>query len=94
MAVAARKQTPEDTDLTELLAEISYKKKDFTYAVQLLNDVAGKRPLDNRGLYYLGMSSLQLKQNAAGRDALQRALQAGLQEPLADEAKRALAQPQ
>ncbi len=94
LAVAARKQTPEDTDLTELLAEISYKKKDFTYAVQLLNDVAGKRPLDNRGLYYLGMSSLQLKQNAAGRDALQRALQAGLQEPLADEAKRALAQPQ
>lgn len=94
LAAAAHKQTPEDNDLTELLAEISYKKKDFAYAAQLLNDVVTKRPLGSRGLYYLGMSSVQLKQNAAGRAALQQALQAGLQEPLADEVKRVLAQPQ
>ena len=77
LATKAHKQVPEDIDLTRVLAEISYKKKDFAYALQLLKEVAAKKPLDALGLYYFGMSSLQQKQNAQARDALQRALKRG-----------------
>ena len=90
LAAKAHKQVPEDIDLTRVLAEISYKKKDFAYALQLLKESAAKRPLDAMGLYYLGMSSLQEKQNAQARDALQRALKEGLPEPFSTEAKQAL----
>jgi lipopolysaccharide biosynthesis regulator YciM len=90
LATKAHKQVPEDIDLTRVLAEISYKKKDFAYALQLLKESAAKRPLDAMGLYYLGMSSLQEKQNAQARDALQRALKEGLPEPFSTEAKQAL----
>jgi len=40
----------------------------------------------------LGMSHLQLKQKPQAKEALERALAAGLQEPLASEAKRGLAE--
>jgi tetratricopeptide (TPR) repeat protein len=90
LATKVHKQVPEDVDLTRTLAEISYKKKDFAYALQLLKESAAKKPLDGLGLYYFGMSSLQQKQNAQARDALQRAVSAGLPEPLSTEAKQAL----
>jgi tetratricopeptide (TPR) repeat protein len=92
LAVKARKKLPEDADLTRILAEISYKKKDFAYALQLLSESARKKPLDAKALYYFGMSSLQLKQNAQARDALHRALEAGLQEPFSTEARQAIPQ--
>ncbi len=92
LAVNARKKLPDDVDLMQTMGEISYKRKDFNYALQLLNDRARKKPLDAEGLFYLGMSNLQLKKTASARDALQRALQAGLTDPAAAEAKRALAQ--
>ena len=92
LATKARKQVPEDADLTRILAEISYKKKDFAYALQLLKESATKKPLDGLGLYYFGMSSLQEKQNAQARDALQRALKAGLPEPFSTEARQAISQ--
>jgi tetratricopeptide (TPR) repeat protein len=90
LAIKAHKQVPGDIDFTRTLAEISYKKKDFDYALQLLKESATKKPLDALGLYYFGMSSLQEKQNAQARDALQRALSAGLPEPFSTEAKQAL----
>ena len=92
LATKAHKQLPDDPDLTRILAEISYKKKDFAYALQLLKESAAKKPLDALGLYYFGMSSLQEKQNAQARDALQRALNAGLPEPFSAEAKRTMSQ--
>jgi tetratricopeptide (TPR) repeat protein len=93
LATKAHKQLPDDLDLTRILAEISYKKKDFAYALQLLKKTAAKKPLDNMGLFYFGMASLQEKQKAQGRDALERALNAGLPEPFSAEAKRAISQP-
>jgi tetratricopeptide (TPR) repeat protein len=92
LATKARKQVPEDADLTRILAEISYKKKDFAYALQLLNESARKKPLDGLGLYYLGLSSLQQKQKAQARDALERALKAGLPEPFSTQARQAISQ--
>ncbi len=92
LATKAHKKLPDDLDLTRILAEISYKEKDFAYALQLLKEIDAKKPLDGLGLYYLGMSSLQQKQKAQAREALDRALKAGLPESFSAEAKRAISQ--
>jgi hypothetical protein len=42
-------------------------------------------------LYYLGMAHAQAKHNAEAKETLNRALQAGLSDAEASEAKRALA---
>ena len=47
--------------------------------------------LDADSLFYLGMSQLQASQKTEARGVLNQVLVAGLQEPLATEAKRALA---
>jgi tetratricopeptide (TPR) repeat protein len=92
MAVKARKTLPDDPALAQTLGEISFQKKDYGRALQLLQESGRKNPLDAKGLYYTGMSHLQLKQKPQAKEALERALAAGLQEPLASEAKRGLAE--
>jgi tetratricopeptide (TPR) repeat protein len=92
LAVKARKALPDDPALARTLGEISFQKKDFGRALQLLQESGRKNPLDANGLYYLGMSHLQLKQKPQAKEALERALAAGLQQPLASEAKRGLAE--
>jgi tetratricopeptide (TPR) repeat protein len=94
LAAKARKTLPDDPGLTELLGQLSYEKKEFPRAVQLLQESARQRPLDANSLFYLGMSQLQARQTAEGRGALNQALAGGLGEPLATEAKRALAEVQ
>jgi hypothetical protein len=47
--------------------------------------------LDANSLFYLGMSQLQASQKTEARGVLNQSLVAGLQEPRASEAKRALA---
>jgi tetratricopeptide (TPR) repeat protein len=91
-AVKARKTLPDDPELTRILGEISFQKKEYTRAVQLLQESARKNPLDAKALYYLGASQLQLKQKPQAKEALERALAGGLREPLASEAKRLLAE--
>jgi len=90
LAIKARKALPDDPDLAELLGRLSYEKKEYPRAIQLLQETARKRPLDADSLFYLGMSQLQARQKTEGRGALDQALAGGLQEPLASEAKRAL----
>ncbi|TMP89976.1 MAG: tetratricopeptide repeat protein, partial [Verrucomicrobia bacterium] len=90
-ALKARKTLPDDPELSELLGRLSYEKKEYPRAIQLLQESARKRPLDANALFYLGMSELQASQKVEARGVLNRALVAGLQEPLATEAKRALA---
>ncbi len=92
LAVKARKALPDDPALARTLGEISFQKKDYGRALQLLQESGRKNPLDAKGLYYLGMSHLQLKQKPQAKEALEGALAAGLQEPLASEAKRGLAE--
>jgi uncharacterized protein HemY len=91
LATKARKALPDDPQLAELLGRLSYQKKEYPRAIQLLQDSARQRPLDADSLFYLGMSQLQAKQTGEARGALNQALAGGLQEPLAAEAKRALA---
>jgi Flp pilus assembly protein TadD len=91
LATKARKTLPDDPELAELLGRLSYEKKEFPRAIQLFQETARKRPLDADSLFYLGMSQLQSSQKTEARGALNQALAGGLQEPLASEAKRALA---
>jgi Flp pilus assembly protein TadD len=91
LATKARKTLPDDPELSELLGRLSYEKKEYPRAIQLLQESARKRPLDANALFYLGMSELQASQKVEARGVLNQALVAGLQEPLATEAKRALA---
>ena len=91
-AMKARKALPDDPELARTLGEISYQKKDYSRALQLLQESARVTPLDAKGSYYLGASQLQLNQKTQGTEALERALTAGLQEPFASEAKRLLAE--
>ena len=91
LATKARKTLSDDPELSELLGRLSYEKKEYPRAIQLLQESARKRPLDADSLFYLGMSQLQARQKIEARGVLNQALVAGLQEPLATEAKRALA---
>jgi tetratricopeptide (TPR) repeat protein len=91
-AVKARRTLSDDPELARTLGEISYQRKEYSRALELLQESARTTPLDAKGLYYLGMSHLEAKQGPQAREALERALAAGLQEPLASEAKRLLAE--
>lgn len=91
LATKARKALPDDPEVAALLGRLSYEKKEYPRAVQLFQESARKRPLDANSFFYLGMSQLQARQTAEARGALNQALAGGLQEPLAAEAKRALA---
>jgi tetratricopeptide (TPR) repeat protein len=91
LATKARKTLPDDPELSELLGQLSYDKKEYPRAIQLFQASARKRPLNANSLGYLGMSELQASQKVEARGVLNQALVAGLQEPLATEAKRALA---
>jgi tetratricopeptide (TPR) repeat protein len=91
LATKARKTLPDDPELAALLGRLSYEKKEYPRAIQLLQESAQKRPLNPDSLFYLGMSQLEARQTAEARGALNQALVAGLQEPRASEAKRALA---
>jgi tetratricopeptide (TPR) repeat protein len=90
LVTKARKTLPDDPELAASLGHLSYQKKEYSRAVQLLQESGRKKPLTARSLFYLGMSQLQAKQKTEAREALNRALTAGLQEPQATEAKRAL----
>jgi tetratricopeptide (TPR) repeat protein len=91
LATKARKTLPDDAQLAELLGRLSYEKKEYPRAVQLLQESARKRPLDASSLFYLGMSQLQSRKKTEARGVLSQALADGLQEPLATQAKRTLA---
>src|SRR5207244_5026065 len=46
LATKAHKTLPDDSELAELLGRLSYEKKEYPGAIQLLQESARKRPLD------------------------------------------------
>jgi tetratricopeptide (TPR) repeat protein len=90
LAAKARKALPDDAELAELLGRLSYEKKEYPRAIQLLQESARKKALNANSLFYLGMSQLQTRHKTEAQGVLSQALLAGLQEPLATEARRAL----
>jgi len=91
LAAKARQALPDDAELAELLGQLSYEKKEYQRAIQLLQEGAKTKSLNANSLFYLGMSELQVRQKTEAQGVLNQALLAGLQEPLASEARRALA---
>ncbi len=90
LATKARKVLTEDPELSEILAEISYRKKEYARTIQLLQESARRKPLDAKALFFLGMSQLQTNLEPEGRETLERAFAATLEEPMATEARQAL----
>ncbi|MDQ3118654.1 MAG: tetratricopeptide repeat protein [Verrucomicrobiota bacterium] len=90
LAMKARKTMAEDPELARTLGVVSYHKKEYSQAIQALNQGARKNPLDAKGLYYLGMSHLKTRQPERAREELAKAIEMGLAEPLAAEARLAL----
>ena len=91
LAAKARQALPDDAELAELLGQLSYEKKEYQRAIQLLQESARTKSLNANSLFYLGMSQLQIRQKTEAQGVLNQALLAGLQEPFATEARRALA---
>jgi len=90
LAVKARKTLNDDPDLAKTLAEIAYQRKEYSYAIQLFEESARSRPLDAPALYFAGKSHLASNHTPEGKKALDQALAAGLQEPLATDARKSL----
>ncbi len=93
LAVKAREAAPADEETARVLGIISYRRGDFQNAVRLLDQGALNAAGDDaKSWYYLGMAQFQLKRTKASKLSLQQALAKNLSGPLADEAKRVLAQ--
>ncbi|PYX04896.1 MAG: hypothetical protein DMG88_23235 [Acidobacteria bacterium] len=91
LALKARNTLPDDSELAQILGELSYKRKDFAYAIQSFQESARKKPLTGKDLYYLGMSQLRMGQDTESRKTLEKALSAGLQEPMLHDARAVIA---
>ena len=90
LATNARKALPEDPELATILARLSYGRGEHRRVIQLLQEAEQKLQLDAVSLYFLGMSQLQVNQKPAARQSLEKALAAGLGDPEAAEAKKAI----
>jgi tetratricopeptide (TPR) repeat protein len=91
LATKARRSISGDPLISIVLGRISYERKEFSRAIQLFQESAREKPLDARSLYFLGMAHAQAKHKEEAKETLNRALQAGLGDAEASEAKRALA---
>ena len=93
LAVKAREALPADVAVVRILGIIYYQRGDFSNAARYLNQAA-KTPdaADHKCFYYLGMAQFNLKRLKESKSALQQALTHNLPSPLAEEAKRVLAQ--
>ena len=92
LATKARKNLADDAELSCILGRISYKQKEYGRAIQLLHESERKKPLDPPSIFVLAMSQAQTGHKVEAREGLQRALDSGLGEPDATEAKRVLAE--
>jgi tetratricopeptide (TPR) repeat protein len=90
MAMKARNSFPQDPALAKALGRLTFARKDYRSAVRYLSDALAAMPSDAEVLYYIGSSHLQLKDKAQAKSALQKAVAAGLKEPLLADAKKML----
>jgi tetratricopeptide (TPR) repeat protein len=86
LAARARKNLPDDPEVAQILAEASYEKRKFGYAIHLLQESASEKPLGAKQLYILGMSHFKEKDRLRSRKALEKALDSGHPEPFAEDA--------
>jgi tetratricopeptide (TPR) repeat protein len=90
LAIAARERLQDDPDLSGIMALINYRKGQFDYAAQLLNELSAKRPLTGGELFALGMSQAATHRSGEALKTLALALKSRLPEADAAAAKAAL----
>lgn len=91
LATKAREAFPTDPEVAKALGIILSREGNHTRAVVLLQESARSLTTDAEVMYYLGMSQRQLKDQPGSTRSLNRALELGLPEKLAGEARQALA---
>ncbi len=92
LAQQARTTNPDDAELARAFGILAYRKGgEAARAISLLKQSAKIYVNDAELFYYLGMAQLQTKELTAGRESLQKSLDAGLTPALAAEARKALA---
>jgi tetratricopeptide (TPR) repeat protein len=92
-AVKARSAFPNDSEVAKTLGILTYGRRDYQRAVQLLKEASSKLPQDGESLFYLGMGQHQLKQKADAEKSLRQSLALNLDPKLAQEANKVLTAP-
>ena len=92
LAVKASAAFPNDPEVAKALGMIVYRQGDYSRAANLLQAGARQKSADAETMYYLGMAQYHLKNRAASKTALQKALDLNLTGAPASEAKRILAE--
>lgn len=87
----ARETYPADPEVARALGILCYKAGDYRRSASLLEESAATVQRDPSLLFYLGMSQYQLKRTTDAKRTLQRALDAGLEKDLANDARRVTA---
>ena len=91
LATKARETYPNDDAVAKALGIISSRNGNYTRAASLLEESARTRITDAEVQFYLGMAQHQLKKQPASTRSLQKALELGLSDKLAADARRVLA---
>src|SRR5947208_1455696 len=90
LASKARRTLVDDPALTKTLGTLCFQRKEYARAVQLFQESEGKKTLDGRSLFMLGMEHLKSGHKADARKVLDRAAAAGIPDDLAKQAKDAI----
>jgi tetratricopeptide (TPR) repeat protein len=90
-AKKAREVSPNNPQVTDTLGWILYKKGEYSDALPLLQESAGKLPDDPAVHFHLGMVQYMLGQDDSARTALQKAVDASAEFPDKPDARQRLA---
>ena len=91
LATKAREAFPQDAELAKTLGLLNYRRAEYSRSTQLLMESSRTLSTDAEVFFYLGMAQNQLKAKKESAEALRQALALNLKVPLADEAKKVLA---
>jgi tetratricopeptide (TPR) repeat protein len=87
MAEKARASLPDDLELAKTLGLLAYRRAEYSRSMPLLRECAEESGKDGEVLYYLGMDYYKLKQRDQSKQTLQHALDLGVPDSLAGEAR-------
>lgn len=87
----ARQAFPDDAELAKALGILLCRDKNYGRALNVLRESFRQRPSDPQVPYYMGLAEAGLNNLGASRDALEKALELGLEGVEADTARRLLA---
>ena len=90
LASKARRTLVDDPGLAKTLGALSFQRKEYARAVQLLQESQAKKALDGKSLFILGMAHLQLGHKTEARKILDQAVAAGIPDDLTKQAKDAI----